>query len=204
MSAPLASPCSLLRRPLPSRHDAPLCGSKPQPLSALLMGRSLSPFNRRVFEYWQSLRQNGELPHRANFDPSRIRFALSRLIIVGTRPGEAGFYRLVGTAISCGLNFDPTGFPVSRLTPPQFLQTRIQRYNRILAGEALCNLRRCSTTAGRIGYWQELCLPFGDLREDGNIDILISTDLVHEAFGEKCTDPMEAFGVPLQSFFFEL
>lgn len=202
MSTPLAAPRRLLRSPPPRWHETH--PGEPRPFTTMLADQILSPHNRRVFDYWQSLRRDGELPRRADFNPGRLRFALSRLVIVATQPGEAGFYRLVGTAISCGLDFDPTGFPVARLTPPRFLQTRIQRFNRILAGEALCNLRCCGTTAGRIGYWQELCLPFGDPREDGSIDILISTDLIHEAFGEKCTDPMEAFGVPLQSVFFQL
>lgn len=189
--------------------NLPNCGVRmmdlqSEPIAALMAEDALSPHNRRVFDYWRSLRRGDALPCRADFNPAHVRFALSRLTIIGARRGDAGYYRLLGTAITLGLGFDPTGLAVSRMTTPSFLRTRVQRYERILGGQALRVRRLITTTAGRIADVQDLALPFGDEREDGSRDVLITTDVTHEMFGERCTDPMDALGAPTESAFFEL
>jgi hypothetical protein len=166
------------------------------PFSSLLAPDGLSPQNRRVFDYWQSLRQGDDLPHRADFNPARIGPALSRLCLLDAKGGERLACRLAGSAVGQGLGIEISGKDHTVFTPPYQRRRRLDCYRAILAGHAMRNARSAIMTTGRRIDWQELILPFGDVQADGSQQVLVAADFGRLEYHEHVASIADALGEP--------
>jgi hypothetical protein len=94
----------------------------------------LSPQNRRLIDYWLSLWDGDELPHRDRFRPNALRELLPGLAVfeIGDRPEI--LCRLAGSSIVVGLGIDPTGKDILALTPEPMRATRLERFRLIAQG----------------------------------------------------------------------
>lgn len=171
------------------------------PLETLLAPNGLSDANRLVFDYWQSLRRDGGLPARKDFNPARIGPALSRLCLFDVKPGEYVICRLAGSEVGRGLGMEISGMDIRRYTPAAYQEQRLAVYDRILSGLAMRNTRGATMTTGRQAVWQELALPFGDCQEDGSRQVLLAADFDRPQYGERVVSPLDALGAPLTAAF---
>jgi hypothetical protein len=154
------------------------------PLSALLP-ETLTPRNRLVFAYWQSLRRGKALPLRADFALRPIVPVLGRLMLFDVRPGEALACRLMGTELARLGGSDITGRPFEAFTPPEGRSKRLGCFSRAVKGEVMFALRDVPLDSGRQAVAQELILPFGDVGEDGARQALVISDVSGVQAGER-------------------
>lgn len=88
------------------------------PLSALLAPDGLTPKNRIVFDYWQSLRRDGALPRRSDLEPAPLRPVLDRLCLFDAKADEWLICRLAGSAIVQALGIELSGKDFRSYTRP--------------------------------------------------------------------------------------
>jgi hypothetical protein len=174
------------------------------PLSALLACDGLTAKNRIVFDYWQSLRRDGALPSRRDFDPVRLGPVLDRLCLFDVKPGEWLMCRLAGSAVCQVLGLELSGMDARDYTPAPYLEQRLACYHLILAGMAMRNSRATDTTAGRHVEWQDLTLPFADTKEDGSRQVLIMSDFGSFKYQERVAWLPATLGAPLKAEFIKL
>ena len=151
---------------------------------------------RMVLDYWQSLRVGGSLPSRTDFCPSRIRRALSKLMIVQVWPGERVVCRLAGTKIVRVVGQDLTGCDIIANTPREFQRERLSRYMNSLDGFAHRSERTMPGASGEAIRAECLILPFADFREDGSRPALLAADWSSVEDDDKLKSAASAFVVP--------
>ncbi|MEM6942063.1 MAG: PAS domain-containing protein, partial [Pseudomonadota bacterium] len=75
--------------------------------------------SRTLLVYWNSVRQNFDVPHRCDIDPRGITGMLSRTFILErVAPGLARF-RVAGTHLNDLLGMDVRGMPISAMFQPK-------------------------------------------------------------------------------------
>jgi hypothetical protein len=151
--------------------------------------------NRRVFDYWQSLRTDSGLPSRSSFAPAQVKSALSRLLVAQVWPHEKVICRLSGTEIVRAVGYDLTGTDIVEQSPPSFRQERLARYSNCFEGFVHRSLRNMPNSYGEIIQSELLILPFSDIREDGSRLALLSVDWV-SSDNDKLRSVADAFVIP--------
>lgn len=173
-------------------------------LDTLMEQGALGTANRQMLEYWQSLRKDGALPARTDFNPGRVRSLLNRLCLFEARPGKSLTCRLAGSMVRQGLGMELSGMDYMDYTPPAYRKQRMEVYTQIIGGLAMCNRRGAITTNGRELIWDELVLPFGDMREDGSCQVLIMADIADLEYHEQAKDAGTVLGAPRSAQFYRI
>lgn len=176
--------------------------SMAQPLSELMTADGLSPANRLVFDYWLALRGSKPLPDRTDFNPANVGPALARLCLFDVKAGEYLQCRVAGSAVVSILGQELSGLDYRAFTPPTIQASRMRTYDNILSGMVMRNARTAALTTGRQIAWQELVLPFGDVREDGARQVLIASDFGRFEYCEQVAARDEALGRSLTAEYF--
>jgi len=135
----------------------------------------LSPTNIKLAQYWLSLWDGDQLPHRAQLSPARMKDLLPGIGIFEVRAGESSRCRLAGTAIQRALGREIAGTDWRAYTPHHQHAERLERNSIIASGAVGIGTRRNNTADG-ISSTQELQLPFADRTEDGARLILFHLD----------------------------
>ena len=131
----------------------------------------LSASNIKLAQYWLSLWDGDELPHRAQLSPARMKDLLPGIGIFEVRAGVSSRCRLAGTAIQHALGREIAGLDWRSYTRPNQQAERLMRNSAIANGAVGIGTRR-----GDDGVTQELQLPFADETEDGARLILFHLD----------------------------
>ena len=76
--------------------------------------------SRDFLSYWQSLRQDGEIPQARLVNPGKIKELLPDLIIFEVLEDGTIRYRLTGTHVMERTGFEPTGKSLQELAKPEF------------------------------------------------------------------------------------
>jgi hypothetical protein len=135
----------------------------------------LSASNIKLAQYWLSLWDGDELPHRAQLSPARMKDLLPGIGIFEVRAGESSRCRLAGTAIQRALGRELAGLDWRTYTPHHQHAERLQRNSIIADGAVGMGIRHSRAPQGA-GTTQELQLPFADRTEDGARLILFHLD----------------------------
>ena len=76
--------------------------------------------SRDFLSYWQSLRQDGEIPHASKVNPGRIKELLPDLIIFEVLDDGTVRYRLTGTGVRDRTGLEPTGKSLQEMAKSEF------------------------------------------------------------------------------------
>lgn len=152
-----------------------------KPLEHLpLAGQRLGTKNRLLLDYWQSLRQADahglKLPSRSDFNPRQVQGLLSTLFLFQVWPDEGVACRVAGTTIARTLGLEMTGKNYLDLTPTHFRGERLRRFTAYTRGTVSRAYRKIGLDTGEHYLVEELALPFGDVREDGSIHVIVHVD----------------------------
>ena len=78
--------------------------------------------SRDFLSYWQSLREDGGIPHARQVNPGRIKELLPDLIIFELLEDGTVRYRLTGTRVMERTGMEPTGKTLQEMAKPEFAQ----------------------------------------------------------------------------------
>lgn len=160
--------------------------------------------NKLALDYWWSLRDGEALPARSDFHPAMVKPILSRLCIFEARRGQSVNCRLAGSAVKPNLGVDLTGMDYREYTPRAFQKQRLEIYADILDGMAMRNIRAATLNTGEVKIWEELLLPFGDVREDGSRHVLVAAEFPTLMPGERPVSAIDVTGQPRSSQFYRI
>ncbi|WP_339614198.1 PAS domain-containing protein [uncultured Parvibaculum sp.] len=76
--------------------------------------------SRDFLSYWQSLRQDGEIPHARQVNPGKIKELLPDLIIFEVLEDGTVRYRLTGTRVMERTGLEPTGKSLQDMVKSEF------------------------------------------------------------------------------------
>jgi hypothetical protein len=137
---------------------------------------TLGSGNRALFEYWLSLRKDGAIPVRTDFNPRRVQRILSSLCLFQVWPGEGVSCRIAGTTIARALDMELTGKNYLEFTPPDFRRERLQRFTQYTTGMISRTIRELDLNSGQRMLVEEITLPFGDMQEDGSMQVVVHVE----------------------------
>jgi len=99
--------------------------------------RITQPRLRKLFEYWQGLRQGDALPSRRDIDPTQFRFVLGNVFLVEIEREPTQFrYRLFGVNLARRAGYELTGRTVEDIPAADMRDYLRGRYEAILADPA--------------------------------------------------------------------
>lgn len=89
------------------------------------------PQGKILLDYWQSVRNGGEIPKANDFDPMAIFKLLPDIMILDLPDDDTVRYRLAGTATVERLGYEPRGRNVLDLTGEKWRQALFDAFNMV-------------------------------------------------------------------------
>ncbi len=132
-------------------------------VSQRLTALGLSSVNRRLTDYWLSLRRQGALPAFSALDLAVLSGELRYCSLVEVTPGKSLRIRIAGLVLRLALGDDVAGKDLLALTPAPQRAQRLTRYSAVATGAIGVGRRNVSRPHGGALQIEGMMLPFSDV-----------------------------------------